>query len=89
MSKLLNVEIVTRSQTLWEGAATHVSIPAEDGRLGILPGRQPVLAVLADGVVEAHSEDGETIRFEVSGGFASVDVDFVTVVVEQGSRLEA
>ena len=89
MSKILNVEVVTRSETLWSGSATHVSIPAEDGMLGILPGRQPVLAVLHDGNVEINGETGGNVSLHVTGGFASVDVDFVTIVVEEGTKLEA
>jgi F0F1-type ATP synthase, epsilon subunit (mitochondrial delta subunit) len=89
MSKVLNVEVVTRSETLWSGSATHVSIPAEDGMLGILPGRQPVLAILQNGIVEIREESGGNVKLHVTGGFASVDVDFVTIVVEEGTKLEA
>lgn len=89
MSKLLNVEVVTRSESLWLGAAKHVSIPAEDGRLGVLPGRQPVLAVLGSGTVDVTEESGNEVKFHVEGGFASIDVDFVTIVVNEGTKLEA
>ena len=80
----LRVEVVSKIQSLWHGKATYVSIPAVDGRLGILTGRQPVLAVLETGVVEIETEDG-TVVVSVNGGFASVDSDFVTIVAEGGT----
>ncbi len=84
----LSVEVVSRVRSLWSGDASYVSIPAVDGRLGILSGRQPLLAVLEPGVVEINSVSGPAITVTVDGGFASVDSDFVTIVVEGGS-LEA
>lgn len=80
----LRVEVVGLSGPLWSGEADYVSIPAIDGRLGILSGRQPVLAVLSPGIVEIQRGDGEDIAVEIEAGFASVDADFVTVVVEGG-----
>ncbi|MFT0762765.1 hypothetical protein [Scrofimicrobium sp. R131] len=86
MSKRLSIEVVNRTSTLWEGEADYVSIPALDGRLGVLPGRQPVLAVLNTGNVEVRGADpGGEVNISVSGGFASVDDDFVTVVVDEGT----
>lgn len=83
--RLLNVEVVTRHETLWVGASGHVSVPAVDGRLGILPGRQPVLAVLEDGIVDVSRPEGDPVKIQVKGGFVSVDADFITVVVDEGT----
>lgn len=86
----LHIDVVNRHTTLWSGEAEYVSIPAVDGKLGVLPGRQPVLAVLASGDLEVTGVVGgegeaRNVRIEVAGGFASVDSDFVTVVVDEGS----
>ncbi len=80
----LRVEVVSRTTSLWRGQANHVSIPAEDGRLGILAGRQPVLAVLQEGNVLISHPDSQDVVVKVESGFASVDSDFVTIVVEGG-----
>ena len=42
--KSLQVEVVSHEGRLWHGAASAVQIPTVDGSLGILPGRQPLLA---------------------------------------------
>lgn len=87
MSKQLEVEVVDRVTTLWEGRASYVSVPALDGKLGVLPGRQPVLAVLGEGTVDITGINGGSgdVHISVSGGFVSIDSDFVTVVVETGA----
>lgn len=82
--RLLHVEVVSRIASLWAGDATYVSVPAVDGRLGVLRGRQPVLAVLEPGEVEIKATDGKTIVVAVDSGFASVDSDYVTIVAEGG-----
>ena len=84
----LRVEIVDRLAPVWSGRANYVSIPAVDGRLGILSGRQPILAVLEPGSVEIHTAGEPVVTVSVDKGFASVDSDFVTIVVEGGSLVE-
>lgn len=78
----LNVEIVSPARVLWSGEATMVSAPAADGSMGVLPGHQPVLAVLRNGVVQVKPTQGETVEVEVDGGFFSVDSDQVTIVLD-------
>ena len=79
----LNVEMVSADRTVWSGEALSVAAPAADGDLGVLPGHQPVLAVLRPGIVRVRAVDGgDTVELEVSGGFLSVDHDDITIVVD-------
>ncbi|WP_072342166.1 F0F1 ATP synthase subunit epsilon [Actinomyces urinae] len=84
-SKMLQVEVVTRTERLWHGLASSVVVPSVEGDLGVLVGRAPLLAVLRPGSVAIETESEGRKIVEVSGGFASVDSDFVTIVVEQGN----
>lgn len=86
--KLLNVQVVDKHEVLWNGHSTQVSIPATDGRLGILPGRQPLLAILGKGTVNISDTDSAVVKYDVDGGFASVDQDFITVVVEEAHLVQ-
>lgn len=81
---VLQVEIVSHEGRLWHGAGTYVQVPVVDGQLGILPGRQPLLAQLTEGIVTVSTGD-EQHGITVDGGFVSVDSDFVTVVAEHGT----
>ena len=91
MSKQLDIQVVDRLETLWAGKAGYISVPALDGKLGVLPGRQPVLAVLGSGAVEiSQVQNGDAdVLIDVDSGFVSVDADFVTVVVEDGTVISS
>lgn len=78
----LQVEVVTRTERLWHGVATSVSVPAIEGELGILVNRAPILAVLREGRGRIAVEGGDPVAFHTSGGFVSVDSNFVTIVCE-------
>lgn len=78
----MKVDIVARSGELWSGEAQSVVVPAFDGELGILEGREPVLAVLRPGTVKITTAEGTEHEFDVPQGFAVVDEDVVTVVVD-------
>ena len=85
--KSLQVEVVSHEGRLWHGAALSVQVPTVDGSLGVLPGRQPLLAQMGEGTVTV-SCTSEVMSFEVSGRFASVDSDFVTVVADHATVAE-
>ncbi len=85
----LTVQIVGPDRTLWSGEATAVSVPAADGTLGILPGRQPVLAVLRPGKVEISQSGGASESVDILGGFVSLDDDDVMIVVDEHDERRA
>jgi len=85
----LKVSIVGPDRTWWSGEAAAVSVPAADGELGILRGRQPVLTVLTPGTVRITGESGSSEDIEILGGFASVDQDVVMIVVDEHDERRA
>ena len=78
----MKVEVVSTHAAVWTGEASSVVVPAANGDLGILTGREPVLAVLRPGTVRITPTDGELVTVDVAEGFVSVDRDDVTVVLE-------
>lgn len=80
----LHVEVVSRSKEIYRGEAYYVSAPSASGYVGILPGRQPLLAVMSPGTVKiTKTEGGEEQSFAVGPGFISVDQDIVKIVIDQ------
>ena len=77
----LDVELVAANGRIWEGQARQVSVRAVEGDIGILPGHQPLLTVLAPGEVRI-SGGGQERNVKVDWGFLSVDRDRVTIVAE-------
>ena len=66
----------------------QVSVLLIDGELGVLPGRQPILALLGRGTVRIVGQDGAAAPIVVAGGFCSVDHNVVTVAADRvGSEI--
>lgn len=84
----LQLEVVTTTEVLWQGEASQVSVPGVEGRIGILPSRQPVLSILRAGTVNIVDADGKTSTIEIEHGFVSVDQDHVIVCIEDAQRFE-
>ena len=77
----LQVELVAADRLVWSGPATMVIARTPDGDLGILPGHQPVLALLAGGSVSIRTADGP-IEAAAHGGFLSVADNRVSILAE-------
>jgi F-type H+-transporting ATPase subunit epsilon len=78
----LEVEIVAADHFVWSGAAKMVKARTSDGEIGVLPGHTPVLAVLAEGVLEIEPVQGSRFQVTADGGFFSVDQDRVVIVAD-------
>lgn len=82
---MLRVQIVDREAVVWEGETAQVIVPSHDGALGILPGREPLMALLVPGEVSVATANGPLV-FDVERGFVTVDADEVFVVVENSTN---
>ena len=75
----VQLSIVTPQKPVVEAAVELVVAPGQEGEFGVLPGHEPLLAPLQPGVVE-YVEDGQIHRVAVSGGFAEVTGERVTLL---------
>ena len=77
----LTVSVVSADNEIWSGTASMVVARTTEGEIGILPGHEPMLAILATGEVRVTvTGGGKSIRAEAADGFLSVQNDVVTVV---------
>ena len=72
----------------WERTVSAVTLPGEQGSLGVLRGHAPLLCALREGTLSCRSESGESWRFRVSEGIARVADDEVTVLLRYMEPLE-
>ena len=79
----LKVSVVSADQQVWSGEATMVVARTTEGEIGILPGHEPMLAVLARGEVRLTLADGTKVLAEAADGFLSVENDTVTIVARK------
>ncbi len=82
----LTVRLVAADRVVWSGTAKSLVAKTFEGDMGILPGHEPVLALLADSVLRIETTEGERITAAVHGGFFSVDSDNVAVLTEIAER---
>ena len=77
----LTLEIVTPEARVYSDTIETVVIPTTSGEVGILPGHIPLLTEIEHGELRV-TKDGQTLWLAVSGGFAQVDGDKVSVLAE-------
>ena len=76
----LKVSVVSADREVWSGQAKQIIARTTEGEIGILPGHEPILAILAKGEVRVTAEDGSVITANADDGFLSVEHDTVTIV---------
>jgi F-type H+-transporting ATPase subunit epsilon len=79
--KTIHLDIVTPDGSAFSGDVESIVIPAWEGQLGILPGREPLVAALQAGELR-YRRDGKEELMAVSGGFAQIDPKKVVVLAE-------
>jgi len=76
----LKCVVVTPEGAILDTPADSVVFPAIDGEVGVLPRRMPLVARLGAGELRLSSEGRLVHRLFVSGGFAQVRNDVVTIL---------
>ncbi|MHC4469474.1 MAG: ATP synthase F1 subunit epsilon [Planctomycetota bacterium] len=84
----IELSVVTPEGSLFKGAASFVAVPGADGEIGILPGHAALIAQLGIGGLRIATEDDETERFALRGGFLQVMDDKVTLLATDAARPE-
>lgn len=82
---VLSVSIVSAEQEVWTGEAVQLITRTVEGEIGILPGHEPMLAILGQGEVRITLEDGSVVKATADDGFLSVANNVVTVVARNAS----
>ena len=88
----LQVELVAADRLVWSGEATVVNARTAGGEIGILADHMPILSLLAAGVVEVETPDGESWMAAVDEGFLSVAGNRVSILAshaEMASDIDA
>ena len=81
------VQIATPVGPVWEGSAQSVVLPGSDGDLGVLSGHIPMTISVKLGILRIRV-DWQWVVFFVREGFAQVEGDLVTVLVNSAERSE-
>jgi len=80
--KQLRLRVITPTETKIDKSVDMVIMRCIDGDMGVLPGHQAHITVLADGVLRVLN-GGRERRLAIFGGIAEVWQDVITVLTEE------
>jgi len=87
----LTVRVIAPDKTVWDAIADEVILPSTTGQVGILTGHAPLITALDTAVMQVKSGKDKWVKIALMGGFAEVDANEVTVLVngaELGSNID-
>ncbi|MCL2123238.1 MAG: F0F1 ATP synthase subunit epsilon [Desulfovibrionaceae bacterium] len=87
MENTLQLEVVTPDKQVVSQAVEYVSAPGVEGEFGVLPNHVNLLSALAIGALRFNA-DGKSRHVFISGGFADVSNNTVTVLAEAAEAAE-
>jgi F-type H+-transporting ATPase subunit epsilon len=83
----LTLEIVTPEARVYSDTIDSVVLPTVDGEIGVMPGHIPLLTQVDSGELRV-TKGGKTLLLAVSGGFAQIISDKVSVLAESAIEEE-
>ena len=78
----MKVEIISPSNTLFEGEASSVTVPSMMGPFTLLEHHAAIVAILEAGKVKLTDAKGEQHEFAIKGGFTENHDNQLTICVE-------
>ena len=79
----LSVVVVSPAGSIYQGAAHWVTVPGQNGQLGIWPRHAELVAALGAGPLRIGTGGDQVTRFAVRGGFVRVGHNRVTILVDR------
>ena len=83
-----NFELVSPERILMSESIEHVVLPGSEGQLGVLAGHLPTVVTLKPGMINILSGATITRSIYVRGGFAEINAEETTVLVEHAIDVE-
>lgn len=84
MADTMQFDLVSPERNLVSVPVREVRLPGADGDLTAMPGHAPAIVNLRPGVVTVVAADGSETEFAVTGGFAEINNESVTLLAERG-----
>lgn len=85
----LHVSLVSADHEVWTGSASMVVAKTTEGEIGILPGHEPLLAILSGGEVRITTPASSVaVKANVADGFLSVEHNTVTIVARNAELVQ-
>ena len=86
MADTMQFDLVAPERNLMSVAVREVRLPGEHGDLSAMPGHAPAIVNLRPGMVTVIDEQGQEHQFAISGGFAEINNDSLSLLAEIGRK---
>lgn len=84
MAETMQFDLVSPERKLVSIPVREVRLPGSEGDLTAMPGHAPVIVTLRPGVVTVVNAEGVSSEFAVTGGFAVINSESVSLLAERG-----
>ena len=88
MDDNMQFDLVSPERRLVSVPVREVRLPGTEGDLTAMPGHAPTIVTLRPGIVSVVAEDGAQTDFAVTGGFAEINGESVSLLAERGHPRE-
>ncbi|WBU52142.1 ATP synthase F1 subunit epsilon [Paracoccus sp. SCSIO 75233] len=88
MADTMQFDLVAPERNLLSVPVREVRLPGEDGDLTAMPGHAPAIVNLRPGLVTVIDDKGTESEFAISGGFAEINGESVSLLAEIGRKRE-
>ena len=88
MADTMQFDLVSPERSLVSVAVREVRLPGIEGDLTAMPGHAPAIVTLRPGMVVLVAGDGKQSEFAVTGGFAEINPESVSLLAERGHSRE-
>nr|YP_009183910.1 ATP synthase CF1 epsilon subunit [Woodwardia unigemmata]ALN96660.1 ATP synthase CF1 epsilon subunit [Woodwardia unigemmata] len=82
---VLNLRVMAPNRIVWNSEVWEIISSTNSGQVGILPNHAPLLTALDMGVSKIR-HDGQWSSMALMGGFAMIDNNQVTILVNEAER---
>jgi len=82
MADVLRLRVYTRERQLVDQDVREVTAPGVYGEIGVLPDHAALVTTLEPGVLSYEDTAGAVARVQVTGGFAEVRDNVMTVLAD-------
>lgn len=84
MADTMQFDLVSPERSLVSVPVREVRLPGTDGDLTAMPGHAATIVTLRPGLVTVVTADGQQTDFAVTGGFAEINGQSVSLLAERG-----
>lgn len=88
MAGSVQFDLVSPERSLASLQASEVLIPGTEGEMTAMEGHAPTITVLKTGTLRVVGSDGAVQSYVVTGGFAEINAESITVLAERAIPYE-